>query len=407
MSAARWRGAWALAAALWPSAASAQPPPVTPPTEETPRGPAEQKQALPGGWSAALVGAAQLRITDEIQEGVSEGGEPRIEFRRLRVGMRLRDTGGRTLVQVVTNLNAASPELVDAFVEHRTGALRFTVGQMKLPFTGYRIGPFTDLLSTDWPLVTRVFGAGRQLGGMVSHDAPGDGWFGSFGVFQGTQLRPAHDQGITLFYGEATTSYTDFRRGATLDPMHPELALRLGHRWPLDPRGDHLLLGLNARHDLDPVSARDLRDVGALEGELKLGRIQALAIGYGGLARLTQREETAAVTGFFLQLGVHLPWHLTPSAGVAQVAWSPAFQDDARARGLGLIAAAPEKDRAAVQKAHGADGTLAGERSWTATLRWDPDPHLAFWLEGQRSEELRRGADLQVYRLRLQGQVLF
>lgn len=348
-----------------------------------------------------------MRALSDLEEGKEDARDPRIELRRLRVGLRLRDRSEKTTILITTNLTPTAPELVDAYVERVLGKAQLRVGQMKIPFTGYRQGSFVDLLSHDWPLVTRVFGAGRQFGLQIaaSPEKRG-GWYGAAGVFQGTSLRTAHDQGATFLYGETAVPYTDFRKATAVDRIHPELALRLGRRWAFSG-GDHLDLELSARRDMAPVEARDLRDVGAVEGSLQVGRLSLLGIGYGGLLELTQRSRVAPVLGFFAQVGVKLPHGLTPSLGVAQVAWSTDVQDDAMLRAARLISGAAEKDRAAVQKAHGADGRLAGERSVTLAVRWDAAPRLAFWAEKARIDEVRVGEDTHALRLRLQGQIAF
>lgn len=388
--------------------ASAQPAPVTLPLAGEPTPPAPSSTLLPEGWKASLVGAAQMRVLSDIEEGKEDAKDPHIELRRLRVGVRLHDREEKTTVLIMTNLTPTAPELIDAYVERKFGKAQLRVGQMKIPFTGYRQGSFTDLLTSDWPLVTRVFGAGRQLGLQVAASPSKEGgWYGAAGVFQGTTLRTAHDQGTTALYGETAVSYTDFRKAPALDSIHPELALRLGHRWALGARGDHLDLELSARRDMAPVEARDLRDVGAIEGNLQMGRLSLLGIGYGGQAEQTQKGEVAPILGFFAQVGVRLPHGLTPSLGVAQVAWSTELQDDALTRAARLIAGAAEKDRAAVQKAHGADGKLAGERAVTLALRWDAASRVAFWAEGARIDEVRVGEDTHAIRLRLQGQITY
>lgn len=392
---------WITLALFWtsPQIGFAQPPPVTSPLagEDTP---VLTPTSLPGDWKASLLGAAQLRIQSTNEKGSDR--TPQIELRRLRVGIKFQDPSQKTLVRIMTNLTPTSPELIDAYLERKLGRLQTRVGQMKTPFTGYGQRSFMDLLSSDRPSITRVFGASRQLG-LQAAIAPDDdsGWYGAAGIFQGTALRASDDHGVASLYGKSIISYVNFRDARALDSVHPELNLRLGHRWALSKQGEHLDLELSARHDFSPNTFYDLQDVGAIEGSLEYERLSFLGIGYGGLAKLADKKNTALVSGLFAQIGIRISHQWIPSLGISQVNWSSKLQKDAEE----FSRSSTENTTVALSQK--SEPKPRGERTITLSLRWNAAARLTFWVEGVRAEELREDGDKQVFRARLQGQVAF
>lgn len=298
--------------------------------------------------------------------------------------------------------------MIDAFIDHRLGAFVLRWGQAKVPFTAYRQEQFFELPTSDWAHITRVFGAERQLGAQALRD-PGDapGWYGAFGLFQGTTLRTAHGQGVAPIYGEASFSFTDIRRSASLDPIHPEAVARAGRRLLRD-RATLLDLETSVSIDARPLPARDLRHSVAIEARAEIGRLSARTIAYGGLADLVETRGRGLVSGFLAQARLAFspagPWI---TAEFSQLAWAPALQRDALARSARLVAESSDKDRPAVSKAHAADGRSAG--LWVAliALRHNVRPYLALTAEIARSAALRIDDDPGSYRARLQAQIAF
>jgi hypothetical protein len=350
----------------------------------------------------------QGRVSSEVPTDLQSGGEPSVELRRLRAGLRLSTENDALRLFLHTNLTQAAPELVDAFIDHRIGPVKLRWGQAKIPFTGYRQEQFFLLPTADWAPVTRTFGAGRQLGVQVMKDPDKEtGFYGAFGLFQGTQLRPGHDQGVAPAYGEPALSYTDFRRSLALDPIHPEAVLRIGRRIRSSP-GLTADLEVSARSDARPQPARDFRHAAAIEGKVTAGPWMLRAITYGGLADRTQGPGEVSALGLLFQarhaLGKKGPW-LT--AEYSHTAWSPELQRDARERAVRLVAEAPDKDRTALAKTYKAAGRSAGQ--WTAllALRQDIGAYTSLTAEAAWVAGLRREDEPGVLRLRLQAQVAF
>lgn len=389
----RKRSATALLIALWfsprGSLAEAEPPTSKPQLTMTP--------------FVIVQGRGDAEVTPDFESG----GEPRVELRRLRVGVRIKTQDDHLGLVLHTNVTQSAPELVDLFVDHRLGPLKLRWGQAKIPFTGYRQESFALLPTTDWSPNTRIFGAGRQLGAQLMKDPDRKGLYGAFGVFQGTQLRPGHDQGVAPLYRETSLSYTDFRRVNELETIHPEGVGRLG--WRLRPSQDVTVdLEASARVDARPTPARDLRRAMALEGKVTAGPWLLRAITYGGQADRVHSGGEGTALGLLFQARYGFthrgPW-LT--AEYSQYSWSPSLQEDARARATQLIAEATEKDRAAVTKAYGAAGRSAGQ--WTAllALRHDLGPHTSLTAEVARVAGLRTSEEPGVLRFRFQAQVAF
>lgn len=160
----RKRSATALLIALWfsprGSLAEAEPPTSKPQLTMTP--------------FVIVQGRGDAEVTPDFESG----GEPRVELRRLRVGVRIKTQDDHLGLVLHTNVTQSAPELVDLFVDHRLGPLKLRWGQAKIPFTGYRQESFALLPTTDWSPNTRIFGAGRQLGAQLMKDPDRKGLYG-------------------------------------------------------------------------------------------------------------------------------------------------------------------------------------------------------------------------------------
>lgn len=391
-----------LVAASLSSLARAEPPP--PPRAAPP--PAAQS-SLPPLVVAPFV-VLQGRLSSEPRASLDAAGEPSAELRRLRLGARIRTADDHLRVFLHASATQASPEVIDAFVDHLLGPVTLRWGQAKVPFTAYRQEQFFELPTTDWALPTRIFGAERQLGVQALREpGPAPGWYGALGLFQGTTLRTAHGQGVAPLHGEATLSFTDLRRSALLDPIHPEVVARAGRRLVRDRRM-RLDLEASASTDARPIPARDLRHAAALEAHAEVDALSARAVVYAGLADLVETGGTGLVSGLLAQVRLALgrggPWL---SGEFSQFAWSPALQRDALARSARLVAEASDKDRSAIARAHASDGRSAGAWSALLALRHNLRPYLAITAEIARSAQLRLLDDPGSYRARLQAQIAF
>jgi len=116
-------------------------------------------------------------------------------------------------------------ELMDMYFNAGlTSQLQLRVGQYKMPFTRYRIQSFQRLTFVDWAIVTRYFGAGRQIGFSLHNGYEGPPRFAyAIGIFSGVIARAAHATGFPLLFGEKLTNPSDLSGSALKSEFHPVL----------------------------------------------------------------------------------------------------------------------------------------------------------------------------------------
>lgn len=362
-----------------------------------------------GGLSLQALLAAQLRFSVSApSEGAAVTGP--VEFRRVRPGLRLTGLDGRLSGQLVLNTTPSSLELIDLFVEYRAlPRLSVRAGQMKVPFTAYRMQPFTELAFVDWALVTRYFGGERQIGVEV-HDRAADARTEyALGVFNGTTLRAAHGQGVAPVYGDPIENLSDLRSYRAPDAPHPELVGRFAwHHGARRPSGLQFVvaqglgadLGMGVCLDLDPTPAHDLRAAFAPEITVRDGPFSASVTGYLGVSPRTEQLGDAALFGALAEASVFVTRYVSVALRYARVERSQALLDDARARAARLIRTAPDAQSAAVRRQYGDVGRTRAEDEltlgatvylhgravawqndlgWLTTYRDDGDRHELRW----------------------------
>jgi len=332
------RAAFALALLLAPRAARADDGPVTP----------------------TLV--AQLRVTGSVPLD-GEAPPALVELRRIRPGLRFRALEGRLTGVFSLNTTPSALELIDLWAEYQVvPRLRLRVGQMKQPFTAYRMGSFAELTFVDWALVTRTFGGERQLG-VEAHNRGASGAFEySVGVWNGTTMRAAHGRGIADVYAEAVDNLSDLRSYRAPDAPHPELTARAAwHHAAVD-------LGLSALVDAQPSPGRDFRAAFAPEFRLRAGVFAAELVGYLGLSERVTSPGVAATWGALAEARVTVAARVTLGLRYAVVARDESLRADARARADALIAAAPTESRAAITRRYAEAGAVAAEHELGAAV---------------------------------------
>ena len=118
-----------------------------------------------------------------------------------------------------------SLELMDFYLNYRLEKnLQFRYGQFKIPFTRYRIQSFQRLTFADWAVVSKYFGAERQMG-LALHNGfeRPPRWAYVFGVFNGANARASHGIGIAEIYDEDTPNPSDLTDPAAVEKFHPEI----------------------------------------------------------------------------------------------------------------------------------------------------------------------------------------
>jgi hypothetical protein len=244
--------------------------------------------------------ALQLRweyAYNESNQGGDHYTQNRIYFRRLRPVI-----NGNILTSDLSYLLHLSVapgalELMDLWLDYRFHpSYRLRVGQMKIPFTRYRLNSFKDLALLDWAGPTRYFGAERQVGLLVHNGLGNPGAFEyQFGIFTGVNARAANGIGMSLAYAEPIYSPSSLvdPDGRLFSEMHTEIAAHLAWnasgidtRRPTDFEGGpaRFSVGLSVAWDLDPTPREDMRLRLAPEAVFKVYGFSAWAVLMAGLS---------------------------------------------------------------------------------------------------------------------------
>lgn len=331
-----------------------------------------------------------------------------LEVRRLRPGLRVSALDGRLTAAVVLNTTPSALELIDLWAEYAlTPSLRLRAGQLKQPFTAYRMQSFTELAFVDWALVTRPFGGERQLGVELHDRGSGRATEFSVGLWHGSTARAAHGQGVAAVYAEPVENLSDLRALHPPDAPHPEVTGRFAWR---SARGApvRVALGLSAAVDLRPVEAHDLRASFAPEVAVSAGPMRLEVTGYLGLSDLVESSGVGLLGGALAELQGHVGDRAVVALRYALVRSSEALRGDARARADRLVGAATGDARGALQRRYADAGQARYEEELTvgASVRL-----LGQWLRAQAdfgwTRTARQGSDRDELRGRAQVQAVF
>jgi hypothetical protein len=250
-----------------------------------------------------------------------------------------------------------SLELMDTYLDYRFHPqIQGRVGQWKIPFTRYRIASYKDLTFPDWAIVTRYFGADRQMGLAVHNGYEKPPRFEyEFGVFSGVHARATHGVGLTEMYGEKPTNPSDLANPGPKATVHPEVATHLAYNTPgiqtnteTDFEGGRLRVsaGLSAAYDLRPDHYQDLTLRVAPEVLVKAFGLSASATFYLSLAKTGDgfAKQHLAFWGGLAQASYLFLKRFEVAARYALVQTSSKLLDLARARADGIIAAETNAD---------------------------------------------------------------
>ena len=127
------------------------------------------------------------------------------------------------------SLAPGSLELMDMQFDYRWyGGNHMRIGQYKVPFTRYRIQSFQRLTFADWAIVTRFFGAERQMGLSLhnGYEKPPT-WAYEIGIFSGQNARASHAVGLAGIYGEPVSNPSDLAEPGPKEDFHPAVFVHL------------------------------------------------------------------------------------------------------------------------------------------------------------------------------------
>jgi hypothetical protein len=349
---------------------------------------------------------AQLRVDVRDEDLRSGAAEATVEVRRMRLRLNGELAGGALRPVLQLDLGPSrGGELFDLFADVRlSGAWTLRAGQWKVPYTRWRINPFSRSALGEWGPLLQWFGSERQLGVAV-HDGserPPEGFELQAGVFSGVNARPTQGNGVALVSGDPVPGHSSLAGRNEPPRLHPEVVVHAAWNAPgvdtaseLDRTREGTLrwsVGASAAWDLQPDAWRDFALRLAPEAWLKWRGWSLVAVGHLGFRARPGAIDVGAQAGP-LDLGglaaagamAQLAFRLeVPVAFAARLSWlvvDPGFARDARDRAAQLVAAAPG-DAAVAARYAGAGRTL-GEGEVSAAVSWELfDGWLTLWLEG-------------------------
>ena len=237
-----------------------------------------------------------------------------------------------------------SLELMDYYFNYRIRThLHFRFGQYKVPFSRYRIQSFQQLTFVDWAMVTKYFGAGRQMGLALhnGYEKPPK-WGYALGVFTGVNARISHNVGLAILYGHELLNPSDLSYPGPNVEYHPELFLHLslntkGIQVCSDTdkarSGPRYSIGLSVAWDIDPEPGVDYSARVSQELLFKYRGVSAFCIGYAGFSEMgASRNSHLAALGGLFQTAYRIDDRYEVSARYSIADFTTAAIDDARAQ---------------------------------------------------------------------------
>jgi len=363
-------------------------------------------------------GAMQFRTSiEDIDKGKIRETRFFSEARRIRLttGVMLPDY--RLTFKLHLSFAPGSLELMDFYGDYGfRGPWRLRLGQFKTPFTRYRIQSFQRLTFVDWAVVTKYFGAERQIG-LAIHNGyekpPRWGW--AAGIFTGVNARAAHAVGLNKIYGEIIGNPSDLADPAPQGEYHPELFMHASYRTgDMDivsdtdekRRGLRGFFAVNAAWDIDPDIYADLYLRLAPEFLVKFRGLSLAGIGFRGMVKTEPHDIVRpGIDGMLIQTAYRFYSRYEISFRYAIADFEDALVDAARKRAEEIIGkaefdAAEEKisveELNDIKSQYGSAGMTVREEEITTginiyfsghSLKWQTD---AGWLIHYRCDDDRR-----------------
>ena len=198
-----------------------------------------------------------------------------------------------------------SLEFLDLYFNYKfKSGMQLRYGQFKTPFTSYRMNSFKQLHFSDWAIVSKYFGAERQMG-LAMHNG-----FNKakqlnyiFGIFTGANARASHAIGVAEFFGTEIDNPSDLSDPGPSAEFHPEIFVYLSHSGELSVDYHHgYKICFSAAWDLDPSNREDFSSRFAPEIIYYYKNLTLMAVGYWGLAEVYPDVERHILSGLLLEL---------------------------------------------------------------------------------------------------------
>ena len=330
-------------------------------------------QSKDGNTRLTLGFAGQLRLSVKDKDTGNGGRDSSVELvaRRLRPSFK-----GTVLTPDLgyyfhLSTTPGSLEFMDLYLDYRlTDTFRFRAGQWKIPFTRYSIRSFKTLTLVDWAVVSKYFGAERQIGLAMHNGYEKHGALEyEVGLFSGVNARASNATGLASLFGEQSPNRSDLTDPGAPSNIHPELVAHVAYHTggintstDTDWAGGGLRssVGVSLTWDMDADVYHDLSLRLAPEVLLKWRGLSMAGLFYMGFTRLGEdsMDQSLDLLGAVLQASYLLWSRVEFSARYSMVHVNENLLSDARARAKGLIAA--ESD-AAQKKALTAQYKNAGQ----------------------------------------------
>jgi hypothetical protein len=363
--------------------------------------------------------AAQLQWLSMRRDAIgTPASDVALFFRRVRPVIKGHLLGEELTYLLHISTLPGSLELMDLWADYRFGELLGArVGQMKVPFTRWRMNSYMVRPSIDWSYGSRYFGAERQLGVMLYNGALGrDGFEAQAGLFDGVNARGVHGTGTALVYKETTPNPSDLTGPGRQEDLRAEAVVHVAYNAggidvtrPTDfNRGPfRWSAGLSAAWDLDPTPRRDMLLRLAPEVEAKWEGFAATGVFYLGYFEPVSRGGVdLGLVGGLLQTSYMVTEMFEVALKVTSLQILGSLRRDARAVAAEIIAASG--GAATVVAQYGAAGDLRSEQEVNLTFNlFVVGGAIKLQLEGIWLLHEERAANRSDFGLRAQAQLAF
>lgn len=277
-----------------------------------------------------------------------------------------------------------SLELMDIYGNYKyCPCSQFRFGQFKVPFTEYRQESFSNLTLADWSILTKYFGAERQMGFALHNgyrNVEGMGYV--FGVFTGVNARASHGIGVAMIYGEERPNPSDLSDPASKAEFHPEIFAKGSYYYKPENSKTSVKAALSGAWDIEPEDYQDFSIRLAPEILVNYDRVTLNGIYYLGFIDFLDPEITRlSVTGLLLEAIVKVNDRIDLSARYSRLDIDDYLLDDARDRAQWIILQANsdsyenpfdyDPDYAAAMEAqYGSVGNLKSEDECTIGMNY-------------------------------------
>jgi hypothetical protein len=307
-----------------------------------------------------------------------------MKVRRIRPTLSVSLSEYKTSFKLHLSTAPGSIELMDFYSDTKLSSLiNFRFGQYKIPYTRYRIQSFQRLTFVDWAIVTRYFGAERQMGLSVhnGYEKP-PRWGYAFGLFSGVNARASHAVGLASIYGEKPVNPSDLSGTARKTEFHPELVGHVSYNandinvsTDSDAGGGEFRYSIaaSAAWDMDPTDFEDMVLRLAPELLCKYRHLSVMSTGFIGFVDMDGSIRTRkAITGFLVQAAYCINRRVELSLRYAAIDIDDKITDEALLRAQAIVADADDDD---ITTQYKNAGNILGEREGTFGINVYLDGH--------------------------------